>query len=402
MSTTRRMLAVPLLLAAAGCGAITPGSDDASGGGKGELVIGVAQPLTGPVADAGQAVAGGARIAAEEINAAGGVNGRKIKLEIQDDANDPATCVTVAQKLVNQIQATAVMGGWGSSCTLAMSPVTSRAKTPMLVETSSSDKVTDPSQSGNEWTFRISPTSNMEAHATKAVLKKLGVRKVFFLSVNNDFGLGAAQHYAELLKTVGATRAGLAKFDQTAQSFSSEVTQAIHSGADTWIVTTDVRQISLLLKEAKGQGSKAKVITTGGSNSPLQLLKLAGSSVAEGTYATAFFPFFDPGKAAAPDQAKKFVDSWKRKGFDEGQLTEGVRGYQGIQVLAQAMRQAKDPADRTAVRDALTKVSMPGVVYGNIRFQKWQNLINQTVPPVYLTRTVRGKVTLVGTGNPPY
>ncbi|MQA93718.1 MAG: ABC transporter substrate-binding protein [Streptosporangiales bacterium] len=393
-----------LAVAATGCSALLPGSDDEaqSGPGGGDLVIGVAQPLTGPVADAGQSVAAGAKIAAEEINKAGGVDGRKIRLDVQDDANDPATCVNVAQKLVNQSQATAVMGGWGSSCTLAISPVTSRAQVPLLVETSSSDKVTDPKESGNDWTFRISPTSNMEAHATRDLLREEGVKKVFFLSVNNDFGLGAAKHYGELLTEAGVTNTGTAKFDQTAQSLSSQVTQAIGSGADTWVVTTDVAQIALLLKEAKGQNAKARIITTGGSNSPLQLLELAGESVAEGTYATTFFPFFDPSAAADPKGAAAFVAAWKAKGLNYGQITEGVRGYQGIKVIAEAMRAAKDPSDRTAVRDALTKVSTKGVVYGDIRFQNWQNLRNQTVPPVYLTRIDKGKVTLVGTGEPPY
>ncbi|MCI0685982.1 MAG: hypothetical protein L0Y54_01905, partial [Sporichthyaceae bacterium] len=79
-----------------------------------------------------------------------------------------------------------------------------------------------------------------------------------------------------------------------------------------------------------------------------------------------------------------------------------VRGYQGIHVIAAAIRSAKDPTNRTDLRDALAKVQMAGAVYGQIRFQSWQNLKNQVVPPVYLVQIVGGDVKLVATGNPPY
>lgn len=387
------ILATPLLAACVS-------SPDAAS--SDQISIGVAQPLSGPVASAGQAVAHGAEIAAQEINSSGGINGKNIKLVIEDDANDPATCVSVAQRLSQQAQVSAVMGGWGSSCTLAMQPVLERAQVPLLVETSSSDDVTDKNASGNEWTYRISPTSTMEATALKGVLGDMGIKKAFMLSVNNDFGLGAAEHYGETLSGMGVDVLGTAKFDQTEQSFSTFVTQAIESGADTWIVTTDAAQIALLLKEAQGQGAKARIITTGGSNSPVQVKGLAGAAAVEDTYATMFYPSFDPSLAADEAGAKKFNAAWEEKGYDPGEMTEGVRGYQGIKVLAEALRNVEDPADREQVRDALADVQVDGAIYGEIAFQNWNDLMNQAVPPVYLVQTDNGELELVGTGNPPY
>lgn len=387
------ILATPLLAACVS-------SPDAAS--SDEISIGVAQPLSGPVASAGQAVAHGAEIAAQEINSSGGINGKNIKLVIEDDANDPATCVSVAQRLSQQAQVSAVMGGWGSSCTLAMQPVLERAQVPLLVETSSSDDVTDKNASGNDWTYRISPTSTMEATALKGVLGDMGIKKAFMLSVNNDFGLGAAEHYGDILSGLGVDVLGTAKFDQTEQSFSTFVTQAIESGADTWIVTTDAAQIALLLKEAQGQGAKARIITTGGSNSPVQVKGLAGAAAVEDTYATMFYPSFDPSLAADVAGAKKFNAAWEEKGYDPGEITEGVRGYQGIKVLAEALKNVDDPADREQVRDALADVQVDGAIYGEIAFQDWNDLMNQAVPPVYLVQTDNGELELVGTGNPPY
>jgi branched-chain amino acid transport system substrate-binding protein len=388
-----------LALAVSACG----GQGGAEGSAD-EVVIGVAQPLSGPVAAQGTAVADGARIAAKEINDAGGISGRTLKLVIEDDANDPATCVSIAQRLTTKVRPAAVMGGWGSSCTLAMQPVLERAQMPLLVETSSSDLVTstEGEGQGNDWTFRLSPTSRMEATALESVLDKMNIKTVFTLPVNNDFGLGAAKHYGEILRGLGAEVVGSAKFEQGEQSFSTYVTQAKASGADTWIVTTDAGQIALLLKEAKGQRATARIITTGGSNSPIQVNQLAGENATNGTFATMFFPVWDTSLAADAEGAKNFLDTWKADGKDLGEATEGVRGYTGIKVLAAALENVDDPSDKEAVRDALTKVETPGAIYGDISFGKWHDLINQNVPPVYLVETQNGQLKLVGTGEPPY
>jgi branched-chain amino acid transport system substrate-binding protein len=387
-----------LALAGAAC------AQSPAGGDGDEIVIGVAQPLSGPVAAQGTAVADGAEIAAAEINKAGGINGKKLTLVIEDDANDPATCVSIAQRFTTQIQPAAVMGGWGSSCTLAMQPVLERAQMPLLVETSSSDLVTstEGEGQGNEWTFRLSPTSRMEATALEPVLGDMGIEKVFTLAVNNDFGLGAAKHYGELLSGLGAEVVGGAKFEQEEQSFSTYVTQAKASGADTWIVTTDAGQIALLLKEAQGQNATARIITTGGSNSPIQVNQLAGEEATDGTFATMFFPIWDPSLAADAKGAQAFLDTWKAEGKDLGEATEGVRGYTGIKVLAAALEDVDDPTNPDAVREALEKVATPGAIYGDISFTRWQDLMNQNVPPVYLVEIQDGDLKLVGTGEPPY
>ncbi|HET6560857.1 MAG TPA: ABC transporter substrate-binding protein [Marmoricola sp.] len=389
-----------LVLGASACG----GDGAGSSGNADEIVIGVAQPLSGPVAAQGTAVAEGAKIAAKEINDAGGVGGKSLKLVIEDDANDPATCVNIAQRFTTRVKPSAVMGGWGSSCTLAMQPVLERAQMPLLVETSSSDLVTSSTGDGqgNEWTFRLSPTSTMEATALKPVLEDMDIEKVFTLSVNNDFGLGAAQHYGDILTGLGADVVGGAKFEQTEQSFSTYVTQAKASGADTWIVTTDAGQIALLLKEARAQRADAKIITTGGSNSPIQVNQLAGGEATNNTFATMFFPVWDPSLAADPEGAQSFLDTWKKEGKDLGEATEGVRGYTGIKVLAAALENVDDPTDHEAVRDALAEVETPGAIYGNIKFEEWNDLINQNVPPVYLVETKNGELELIGTGEPPY
>src|SRR6266704_1384527 len=164
------------------------------------IKVGVIQPLTGAFAASGNYVANGAKIAADEINAKGGVLGKKLELVIEDNKSNPTEAAATAEKLIVKDKVPVMMGAWGSTLTLAVMPKLEEYKVPMLVETSSSGKITT---SGNPYIFRISPTSEMEAKAFTPLFKSLGIKKADFLSTNNDFGLGAAKEFSEAATAQG-------------------------------------------------------------------------------------------------------------------------------------------------------------------------------------------------------
>src|SRR5215203_2094207 len=171
-----------------------------AGSAAAQIKIGVIQPLTGPAAASGNYVMNGAKIAADEINAKGGVLGQKIELVIEDNKSNPTEAAAVAEKLIGRDKVPVIMGAWGSSFTLAVMPKLMEYQVPMLVETSSSGKITT---SGNPYIFRISPTSEMEAKAFATYVKPLGIKKADFLATNNDFGLGASKEFADMAKANG-------------------------------------------------------------------------------------------------------------------------------------------------------------------------------------------------------
>jgi branched-chain amino acid transport system substrate-binding protein len=150
--------------------------------------IGVNEPLTGPFAASGTYVVNGAKIAADEINARGGVLGKTIELIVEDNKSNPTEAAAVAEKLITSDKTPVLMGAWGSSLTLAVMPKLIDYGVPMLVETSSSGKITT---SGNPFVFRISPPSALEAETFAPMVAKLGMKKADFLVLNNDFGPGA-------------------------------------------------------------------------------------------------------------------------------------------------------------------------------------------------------------------
>jgi branched-chain amino acid transport system substrate-binding protein len=164
------------------------------------IKIGVSQPLTGAVAASGNYVTQGAMIAADELNAGKGILGKKVELIIEDNKSNPKEAVATAEKLIVGDKVPVMMGAWSSTYTLAVMPKLMEYGVPMVVETSSSGKITT---SGNPWIFRISPTSEMEAKAFGEKIADFGIKKADFLTVNNDWGLGAAKEFSKVLKEKG-------------------------------------------------------------------------------------------------------------------------------------------------------------------------------------------------------
>jgi branched-chain amino acid transport system substrate-binding protein len=357
----------------------------------GPIKVGVIQPLSGSVAASGNYVRMGAEIARDWINARGGVLGQRLELAIEDNKSDPKEAASAAEKLIVRDNVPAIMGAWGSSMTLAVMPKLEEYGVPMVVETSSAGSITT---KGNPWIFCISPTSEMEALGLEKYLGNLEVKKADFLAVNTDWGRGAVKAFGEALQRRGLQAGGTDFMDQAATDMSAQLTKIRATGADTLFLTTSVEQITLVLKQAQEQRLARRVISTGGSSSPDQLVKQAGAS-AEGTYHILFFlPWFPE---AMPDGrlAKAFVDEWKKRGHPFEGLTEGFRGHDGIATLAEAIRVA-GKAEPKAIREALWKVSLMGV-NGPIKFEKdgpAGKESGQNRPSIFVVQIKGGKVAL--------
>ncbi|MGH2507277.1 MAG: ABC transporter substrate-binding protein, partial [Ktedonobacteraceae bacterium] len=174
MSTTRGKITTTLLTT----GALLISTMCHQAFAQGVIKIGVNEPLTGAVAASGTYVVDGAKIAADQINAEGGVLGKKIELIIEDSKSNPTAAVEAAQKQIIKDKVPVLMGAWSSTYTLAIMPLLMRYHVPMLVETSSSAKIT---RSGNPWIFRIAPDSVIQAEAFGKYLDSFHLKKTAFL-----------------------------------------------------------------------------------------------------------------------------------------------------------------------------------------------------------------------------
>ena len=246
-----------------------------------------------------------------------------------------------------------MMGAWSSTLTLAVMPKLEEYKVPMLVETSSSGKITT---SGNPYIFRISPTSEMEAKAFTPLRQE---------HRHQEGGLPRHQqrlrHWArprsspQMLKAKASQIGAMETMDPKATDFSAQLAKIKASGGDTLFVTTAVEQITLILKQAKDQQLTARIITTGGSNSPDQLIQQAGDA-ANGSFHLVFFTPWFPDAVEEPRRRQEVRrPCGTSKGHDVGGLTEGFRGWDGIYTIVEAIKVA-GKAEPEAIREAMWNV----------------------------------------------
>jgi branched-chain amino acid transport system substrate-binding protein len=355
------------------------------------IQIGLVQPLTGAFAAAGTDVVNGAKIAVDEINAKGGVLGKKLELVIEDTKSNPTEAAGVAEKLIVRDKVPVLMGASASTATLAVMPKLMEYKIPMLVETSSSSKITT---SGNPYIFRIAPPSEIEAVVFGNIVNRIGIQKADFLVVNNDWGRGTADEFSKVLKDNRIAVGLVERMDQGAQDMNAQLVKFKGSGADTLFVTTAVEQLSLVLKQAASLGLNLRIISTGGSQNPDQLITNVGKA-ADGTWHLVFFAPWAPEATPDPAAAKAFVAEWNNRGLPFGGLTSSFRGYDGIRAITEALKIA-GKAEPEAIRAALWNVNILGL-NGPIKFEKDGpngQESGQSTPTVYLVKIDGGKVTV--------
>ena len=139
--------------------------------------------------------------------------------------------------------------------------------------------------------------------------------------------------------------------DASAQDLNAQLSKIRSSDADTLFVTTAVEQLTLVLRQAHALGLKRQIITTGGSQSPDQLIEQAGAG-GERQLSPALLPAVVPGGLAQSGARESVRRRWRKRGYTFAGLTEGFRGYDGIHTLAAAITRA-GKADPEAIRQAL-------------------------------------------------
>jgi len=354
------------------------------------LKVGLIQPLSGPIAAAGSYITNGAKIALDRVNAKGGVKGRKLELIIEDNKSDPAETRNAAEKLIVRDKVPVLIGAWGSSMTLAMMPLAAQHGVGIVVETSSSVKITDPKTPGAKVVSRISPTSELEAVGVESLLPQLGMKKVGYIAVNTDWGRGAVVAFGDVLKKQGATVDLVEYVGQADTDFYSQLTKFKAAGVDSVLITDDAPKAAKMLQQMKELGLNAKVLITGGSAWPDSMVQLGGAAAVEGAMFINFYNPYDHAMSGDPEASRAYVEEWKKRGFPWIGVVEGMRGFDAVNLVAKALETSGDPTP-AKVLDAVRHVEMKGL-YGLIKFDK----NGQSYSNIILTQVKNGKYAVVG------
>ena len=316
--------------------------------------IGLVQPLTGSVAYNGKSVVEGARLAVEELNAAGGVLGKKIELIVEDGQCTPANSVNAVEKLVQKDKVAVLVGAFCSSATAAIMPVAQKYKIPLVTGVSSKASLTE---QGNPYFFRAAETDALMAKAfAKILANDLKLTKVAYVGVNDDWGRGGVEEFSRDLSALGAKTVLTEYFDHGTTDFFTLLTKLRAAKPDGVFVAAETQDGSILVKQIREMGLDTKVFGVG-SWATADFINLAGKA-AEGIHAAV--PY-----ASSMDSPRNqtFVKTYETKyGVKPGKY--GAAGYNALNITAQAIARAGG-TDPEAIRAALfkTKYEAPNGVY---------------------------------------
>jgi branched-chain amino acid transport system substrate-binding protein len=318
--------------------------------------VGVIEPQTGPVAFDGTSVIRGARLAADEINRAGGVLGRPLELVIADGACRPADSVAAAERLITAEKVSVLMGAFCSGATQAVMPIADRNRVPLVTGVSSLPALTE---AGNRWFFRNAETDAMIATAfARGLVEETKAKTVAFLAVNDDWGRGTVSSFRSVFDKLNVKTSLSEFFDHHASDFYTPLTRIRSARPDLVIVVAETQAAATLVKQARELRLPSKIFGVGAWTTPT-FLNLVGPA-ANGLLAGVAYTANAPGERNAA-----FVRDYRAM-HDEDPGKYSASGYTTMNIIAQAIQRAGS-TDAAAVQAALEQTDYTGPT-GNLRF----------------------------------
>ena len=349
-----RSLAGFLLLAALAC----------SGGQKADdsLVVGHVASMTGDTATFGRSADQGMRMAIEELNAKGGVLGKKLMLVTEDDRSVTEEARTAAQKLLQRDKVIALLGEVASSRSLAAAPEAERAKVPMISPGSTNPKVTE----GKEYVFRacfIDPFQG--AVMARFAAQELKAKKLAILfDFKQDYSVGLADFFRETVKKDGGEIVADERYTSGDIEFRAQLTTIRAANPDAIFVPGYYTELGLIAKQARELGINVPLLGGDGWDSE-KTLEIGGSAV-EGYFFSTHYAA-DSTDPRVQEFVKRFAE--KYGGTPDAMA---ALGYDTAGILADALGRA-GTTEGVKLRDAIAATKdYPGVT-GKITIDEHHN-----------------------------
>jgi branched-chain amino acid transport system substrate-binding protein len=353
MTLTRRLLlAAPATLFAIPALAAEP------------ILAGVSGPLTGPNAQYGAQWKRGFDLALEEINGAGGVNGRPIAYVFEDSQSDPRQSVTIAQKFVSDPRIIMELGDFASPASMAASPIYQRAKLTQFGFTNSHPDFTK----GGDYMWSNSPSQADEQPRLAAfAAQQLGVQHPAVLYLNTDWGRASKDVFVKAATAAGAAVVGTEGYLPADQDFRPALVRLRDAKPDGLILLSYYADAALIARQVRDVGLKQVIVASSSIYSP-KFLELAGPA-SDGVFTMAeFFP------SEQRPEVQRFVAAYRAK-YRQDPDTFSAIAYDTM-ILFAALAGQYGPT-RAGIHEGLLHIKdVPSVLYGKVTF----NPITRRVP----------------------
>ena len=329
-----------------------------------DIKIGVTEALTGGAAQYGNNIRNGFVLAADEINAAGGINGNKIKLIVEDEQTKKEEAINAFKKLIFQDKVLMVFGPTLSNSALSAQPLAQAAKVVAFGTSNTVDGITDP----GDYIFRDSVTESAVIPVTvKTAKAKLGLKKVAVMYANNDaFSKGGYDIFKKALADDHIATTDTETFSTGDVDFKAQLTKIKSTNPDAIVLSALIAEGGPIVAQARQLGINVPFIGGNGMNSP-KLFTLAPGAASDNLWVGS--PW-----SLSNDSAEntKFVAAYKAK-YNVAPDQFAAQAYDAMYIAAGAIKNVKISgnleADRKALRDALPKVTHDGAT-GKFAFRQ--------------------------------
>ncbi len=352
------------------------------------IKIGMLVPLTGSAAADGTSALNSAKIALEQVNAAGGVLGKKVELIYYDDQADAKQAVALAQKLIDQDKIAGFVAASYSLPSRAVAPLFQDAQIPLIAAYAIHPDVTK----AGDFCFRNSFLGFVEGRAAAYTAQKLlGAKTVALLSSDNDFGRTLVTGFKEYVSKYGSGLKIVSEltYPMSETDYKAYLTKIKEANPDVIFASGYYFQTGPMLRQARELGIKAKVLGEEGADSP-KLAEIAGEA-AEGFYIVTNFDRDDP-RPIVQDFLKEYRTRYKIEPDMVGAST-----YDAFMILVDAIKQAGS-TNAQKIRDNIAKLKnfngLTGIIAGF-------NEIGEVVKPVQVQVVKNGLFRHFGIVNDP-
>jgi len=329
------------------------------------IKIGGIFPLSGPVAVYGVEAKNGIELAIEEINAAGGINGKNVVLISEDDEGNPEKTVNAFKKLTTKDKVTMIIGSLTSGCTAAITTLAQNQKVLLIAPAATMESITD---AGN-FIFRacfIDPFQGTVGGKFSAETLKAKKAAVLY-DVANDYSIGLYENFKKAFLASGGIMAAEESYTTNDMDFNAQITKIKNANPDVVYLPDYYATVALISKQLRAQGVNAAIVGADGWGG---IVDNAGDEILNGFYS-------DHYAADSTDpKVVSFVNSYKNK-YNSTPVSFAALGYDSMYIIKDAIVNAGS-TDASAVRDAVEKTN-GAYVTGKLTFDAKRNPVKSAV-----------------------
>jgi branched-chain amino acid transport system substrate-binding protein len=365
--------------------ACRPGREAQTADTTGDIPVGVYGALTGDQAAFGTSTVNGVKLAADEINAAGGVLGRKIRLVVEDDQGRAEEAASVVTKLVTSANVIALIGENSSNQSLAAAPIAQSNGVPMISPSSTNPAVTEK----GEYIFRVCFTDPYQGKALASFVRKQLKLDTAAILVDkkNDYSVGLAAVFRRELEANGGKIVAEQSYSGGDSEFRPQLTTIRAASPQALFIPGFYTEVGQIAIQARDLGIDVPLVGGDGWDSPA-VIQIGGKSI-EGSY---FSDHYFVGDTRPVVQT--FVNEYRKRHGKNPEATAAL-GYDALKIFAAAVTRA-NALDRKAIRDQIAATRNYEGIAGTITMGPDRNPIK----PVAMIKIENGQMNFAGWVEP--